>query len=164
LGSDQPDYYSLLPKEALWMNEAALDTELLRRGFGFVAAAPGRYLLLSLNRIPAYFVFWPLSTSSTFSNITRVASYGIAFPFIIAGIILWGVDVKRKRITIEPGVLVLLFALVYSLIHLLSWAGIRYRLPVDAVTLLMAARGLYGLGQWFSKPFTSRGQEIEQPR
>ena len=32
-------------------------------------------------------------------------------------------------------------------VHLLSWAGIRYRLPVDAVTLLFAARSLFGLGQ-----------------
>lgn len=148
LGSDQPDYYDLLPKEALWMDEAALDRELMRRGLGFVTADPIRYIILSLNRIPAYFVFWPLKTSSGFSNITRVASYGIAFPFIVAGIILWGMEVKRKRIAAEGGALLLLFALVYSLIHLLSWAGIRYRLPVDAATLPFAALALYTLIRW----------------
>lgn len=147
LTPEMPDYYALLPKDVLWMNEAQLDRELMRQGIGFVIADISRYLILSIDRIPAYFIFWPLPTSSLFSNINRVISYGLAFPFIIAGVILWISDVRRKRISLEPGLLLLLFSLVYSLIHLLSWAGIRYRLPVDALTLIFAARGLYSLGK-----------------
>jgi hypothetical protein len=38
-----------------------------------------------------------------------------------------------------------LFAATFSLIHLLSWALTRYRLPVDAVGLIFAARALVSL-------------------
>jgi hypothetical protein len=172
LTDDMPGYYDLVPKEVLWMNEAQLDRELLKRGLGFVAADPLRYLLLSLDRIPAYFIFWPKVTSGLVSNITRVISYGIAFPFIILGIGLWINDMRinhprrRQQMTepgpgqhsglintrdraLEAGSLLLLFAFVYTMVHLLSWAGIRYRLPVDVVTLIFAARGLYTIGKGF---------------
>ena len=35
-----------------------------------------------------------------------------------------------------------LFVGIYSLIHLFSWALIRYRLPIDAVLLIFAGLGL----------------------
>lgn len=148
LTADMPSYYELLPQDVLWMNEAQLDNELMKRGIAFVTADLGRYIRLSIDRIPAYFIFWPLDSSSTFSNITRVFSYGLAIPFIIVGIILWINDIRRRRIFADAGLLLLLFSMVYSIVHLLSWAGIRYRLPVDAVTLTFAARGLYELGRW----------------
>ena len=167
LSDDMPNYLDLLPKEVLWMDEAALDRELMRRGIQFVKDDPGRYLRLSLDRIPAYFIFWPLTTSSVFSNLTRVLSYGIALPFIIAGIVMWALDVRQGALSrrgksrgwivparLEPGVLLLSFAVIYTLVHVLSWAGIRYRLPVDAVTLIFGARSLYGLAMvvLFKKP------------
>jgi hypothetical protein len=55
--------------------------------------------------------------------------------------------VQKRHIWAAPGVLLLLFMVVYSAIHLLSWALIRYRLPVDTVALIFAARGLYWLYQ-----------------
>lgn len=147
LTEDMPSYYDLLPQDVLWMDEAALDRELLRRGIEIVAADPVRYLNLSLDRIPAYFMFWPKASSSLLSNLTRVFSYGLALPFILAGIVLWVGDLRNRRLKLDGGLLLLIFGLVYSAIHLLSWAGIRYRLPVDAVSLIFAARALYSLGQ-----------------
>jgi len=43
--------------------------------------------------------------------------------------------------------LLLLFAFVavYSLIHILSWANVRYRLPVDAVLIIFAGYGLWDI-------------------
>jgi fumarate reductase subunit D len=38
----------------------------------------------------------------------------------------------------SPVSLLLVFVSIYSLIHLLSWSLIRYRLPVDAVLLIFA--------------------------
>lgn len=145
LTDEMPSYYDLIPKDLLWMNEAALDNELLKRGIGFVVADPIRYIRLSIDRIPAYFIFWPLPSSSVFSNFSRVLSYGIAFPFVVAGILMWFLAVHRRYLFVEAGSLLLLFALIYSMIHLLSWAGIRYRLPVDSVTLIFAAYALYKL-------------------
>jgi hypothetical protein len=146
LKDDMPSYYDMLPKELLWMDEASLDQELLQRGVGFIVDDPIRYLRLSISRIPEYYLFWPLPASNPISNLVRVLSYGFALPFILAGIILWSFDVHRQQVKIEPGLLLLLFGLVYSLIHVLSWAGIRYRLPVDAITLVFAARGFFALG------------------
>jgi 3-methyl-2-oxobutanoate hydroxymethyltransferase len=39
--------------------------------------------------------------------------------------------------------------LIYSIVHILSWALIRYRLPVDAVGLVFAAQGIVGSYQMF---------------
>ncbi len=41
--------------------------------------------------------------------------------------------------------LVYLFMLVYSAIHLLSWAYVRYRLPVDTILIIFAALAFYDL-------------------
>ena len=43
--------------------------------------------------------------------------------------------------------LLILFALVYTALHLLTWALIRYRLPVDAVLVPFAAFSLCHLFQ-----------------
>jgi hypothetical protein len=42
----------------------------------------------------------------------------------------------------SPAGLLMLFSLVYSAIHILSWSLIRYRLPVDAVLLVFAGLGV----------------------
>ncbi len=140
-------YQALIPQELRNLNEAALDHALLKLGVGFITSDPLRFVKLSITRIPAYFMFWPSAASSLPSNLTRVLSFGLAVPFIILGIAIWIQDVHKKHIWAAPGVLLLLFMAVYSAIHLLSWALIRYRLPVDAVGLIFAARGLYWLYQ-----------------
>ena len=43
------------------------------------------------------------------------------------------------------GGLLLLFAIIYALIHIFSWTLIRYRSPIDLVLLVFAARGLWPL-------------------
>jgi 4-amino-4-deoxy-L-arabinose transferase-like glycosyltransferase len=47
----------------------------------------------------------------------------------------------------SPIFLLILFTSIYTLIHLLSWALIRYRLPVDAVLLIFAALALVDIAQ-----------------
>ena len=148
-------YQHLIPAHLTELDEAALDQELLKLGLGFVSQEPIRYIKLSLSRIPVYFEFWPKATSSIPSNITRVLSFGIAFPFMIIGILYWGIKTKQDYYFLSPGVLLLIFMIIYSLIHLLSWALIRYRLPVDAVGLIFAAQGIVGLYQKFFLKRTS---------
>jgi hypothetical protein len=48
----------------------------------------------------------------------------------------------ERRALVSGGSLLVLFIVVYSLIHLLSWALTRYRLPVDTVGLVFAGRAL----------------------
>lgn len=146
-----PGYSELIPPELRHLGEAALDRALLRRGLGFVVDDPGRYLRLSLSRIPVYFMFWPSSASSLLSNIVRVASFGMALPFMLGGLVVWGLAAARGRLTPATrtgGMLLLTFVVVYSLVHLLSWSLIRYRLPVDAVLLIFSAHALAVLWQW----------------
>jgi len=147
LTPDMGSYQALIPEELRGLNEAALDQALLKLGIGFVTSDPVRFLKLSITRIPAYIMFWPAAASSLPSNLTRVLSFGLALPFMILGFAIWIQDVQKRHIWAAPGALLLLFMVVYSAIHLLSWALIRYRLPVDAVGLIFAARGLYWLYQ-----------------
>ncbi len=143
---DMPSYQELIPAELSNLNEAELESSLLKLGWGFILENPGRYLLLCISRIPAHFIFWPLAASSLTSNIVRVGSFGIALPFIVLGVFIYLkhylFHLSVIKMLIEPGSLVLLFIIVYTSTHLLTWAGIRYRLPTDAVSLLFAAYAL----------------------
>jgi hypothetical protein len=151
LPKNGPSYYDLIPKELLGLNEAELDRALLRRGMGLVVDDPLRFVLLSLSRAAEYFKFWPSSESGMLSNISRVGSFGLFLPFMLYG--LW-VSARLVRDHKHVGrrsdvVLLYLFVVVYTGVHLLSWALIRYRLPVDAVLLIFAAVGLERLAQRF---------------
>jgi hypothetical protein len=139
-----------IPKELAGLNEAQLDHELMRRGVGFVLADPGRYFLLSLSRVSAYFEFWPSPTSSLINNVGRVGSFALFLPFMLYG--LFRAIRDRARLpssglafTSNPLALILLFVTFYSVLHILTWAMPRYRLPVDAVMLPFAALAVLDL-------------------
>jgi 4-amino-4-deoxy-L-arabinose transferase-like glycosyltransferase len=148
---DMPSYQELIPQEVRHLDEAALDQELLKRGIQFVLDDPERYILLSLSRIPAYFTFWPSPESGIISNISRVASFGVVFPFMMYGLFLYATGVSTQEgnrlvtLFVSSAGLLILFAMVYTSVHLLTWALIRYRLPVDAVLIPFAALGLSDL-------------------
>ncbi len=152
-------YQELIPVELRHLDEAALDQALLQRGLQFVKEDPKRYILLSISRIPVYFQFWPSADSGLISNISRVASFGIALPFMLYGIFL---AVKRSLsdagnsvigLFTSPTGLLILFIVIYTSIHLLSWALIRYRLPVDAVLVLFAGLAVDDLFWRFKNHF-----------
>jgi len=154
---EMPSYQELIPEELRNLDEAAIDQALLKIGFDYVRSAPGRYLLLSLSRIPEHFIFWPLPTSPLLSNLTRVGSLGVVLPFFLAGLATWMNDIRRKQVDgLELAVLLLLFLVVYSSLHIFSWAGIRYRLPVDPVLVIFAAYGLCSLAGWMISKFMAR--------
>jgi uncharacterized membrane protein (DUF2068 family) len=138
LPADGPSYQDLIPPELRHLDEAALEQALLRRGVGFVLDEPGRYLLLSLSRVVEYFKFWPSAESGLISNVSRVLSFGLFLPFMVYGLVRAARDWRRWS-------LLYLFVAVYALIHLLSWALVRYRLPVDAVLIVFAALAVSAL-------------------
>lgn len=149
-------YQELIPPELRDLNEAALDRTLLTRGLQFVADEPGRYLLLSLSRVPIYFQFWPTADSTLLSNAARVLSFGLFLPFMLYGLLLAIAHLRRNGpLRAQPApppaapdlraafvALFLLFIAVYTAIHLASWANVRYRLPVDAFLIIFAAYGI----------------------
>jgi hypothetical protein len=144
LPSGGPTYQELIPTELRHLNEAELDRALLKEGLGFVFDDPVRYLQLSLSRTREYFKFWPSANSSQISNISRVGSFGLLLPFMLYGLWLGGKLIWRPADPHQRSaiILLLLFAIVYTSIHLLTWALIRYRLPVDVVLVIFAALGL----------------------
>jgi len=146
-------YVDLIPPRLRALDEAALDQALLREGIGFVVADPGRYALLSLSRVRDYFQFWPSPDSGLASNLARVFSFGILLPFAFHGILLsastWRYRATREQRTCVT--LLWLFVATYSLIHLLSWALVRYRLPVDAVLVPFAALSVQEMSGWLRR-------------
>jgi 4-amino-4-deoxy-L-arabinose transferase-like glycosyltransferase len=134
-------YENLIPPDLRHLNEAALDSELLKKGFGYVIDDIPRYVQLSLSRVREYFKFWPSVESGMLSNIVRVLSFGVSLPFIVYGLYLAAARSERYVVDGHVAAVVLLcvFAVIYTLIHLLSWALIRYRLPVDAILLIFAS-------------------------
>jgi hypothetical protein len=138
--ADLPDwssYVELIPPDLLSLNEAELDQALLKQGLGFIQDDPQRYLMLSISRINDYFMFWPTSESGLVSNVSRVFSFGLLWPLMAYGLISQG----RRSILSELFILYL-FIIIYTAIHLLSWALIRYRLPIDAVLIIFASTTL----------------------
>ena len=139
-------YQDLIPVELRHLSEPELEAELLEIGLGFIFDDPVRYVRLSLSRIAPYFMFWPAADSSLISNVSRVLSFGLALPFMLGGLVL--ALLRRPRSVASwlaaPSTLLLLFALLYTGIHVLTWTLIRYRLPVDAVIIPFAALAI----QW----------------
>jgi len=149
LPADGPSYQDLIPPELRSLDEAALDQALLKRGLAFIQADPLRYLILSGSRIKDYFKFWPAGKSSLVSNISRVFSFALLLPFMIYGLIIGLPGVIKSKT-----LLLYLFIITYTGVHLLTWALIRYRLPVDALLIIFAGVALQKIQQTLSKRFT----------
>ncbi len=150
-------YKQLIPPELGGLNEAALDKELMRRGFRIVVDDPLRFLELSASRIREFVKFWPTRDSSRVSNYARVLSFGLFLPFMLVGLLNTFVGTARSPGTAasrDGAVLLVLVSGGLSLIHLVSWTLVRYRLPVDALMLPFAGYALVGLSAllpWFRR-------------
>jgi len=158
-------YQELVPEEFRHLDEAALDRALLFEGLKQITADPIRYIMLSLSRIPIYFLFWPTPASSLTSNSARILSFGLFLPFMIYGLVLsirYLLHARKKRlngntddlaqissakvpIQVYFQLLLILFVCIYSFIHLASWANVRYRLPVDSILIIFAGYGINDL-------------------
>jgi hypothetical protein len=151
-----------MPDDLQGLNEAQKDRILMQRGIGFVLADPGRFVLLSLSRVPDYFEFWPTSDTTFINNLGRVGSWGLLLPFILYGLWLALRAAGPRSIlgwinfSITPLAFIVLFMIVYSLLHILTWAMPRYRLPVDATMVPFAALAVYDLARQVAVRFDGR--------
>lgn len=148
LSPEMGSYQDLIPEELRGLDEPSLEQALMKRGMQFIIDDPGRYALLSLSRVPVYFMFWPSAESGMLSNISRVGSFGLFLPLMLAGLIYSLANRKMRRRTFGDALLLLLFAVLYTAVHLLSWALVRYRLPVDAILLLYAGLAAEAVWSW----------------
>jgi len=155
-----------LPDDLIWGNEAVMDRELMRMGIQFVVDEPLRYLRLTLSRVRAFFEFWPTPDTTLLHNIGRVGSYGLFLPFMVYGLIV--ACSGRSKVTwmearysvlgpsfIRRNGLLFLFIPVYTMMHVFTWAMVRYRLPIDAVMLPFAGLALLELAKRFQSAFST---------
>jgi 4-amino-4-deoxy-L-arabinose transferase-like glycosyltransferase len=129
-----------VPEELTGQNEAELDRALTQKGIQFILADPERYLWLTLDKTLEYFKFWPSSESGRMSNLVRVLSFGLYLPFMLLGLYL---SFSRWR----SFAVLYLFIVIHTGIHLLSWPAPRYRLAVDAVSMVFAGLALLELAR-----------------
>ncbi|NSW52289.1 MAG: glycosyltransferase family 39 protein [Anaerolineae bacterium] len=163
-------YQQMIPEALRSLDEAELDSVLMKLALQNVVDDPGRYVLLSFSRVKDFFMFWPSPDSVMISNISRVVSFGILWPFMLAGLVLslWQLRGKFEEAMAAGSILLILFIVVYSGIHLMTWALVRYRLPVDAVALVFAAMLIakidarfFHLGKrWFGIPESAAPREM----
>ena len=149
LSEEKGSYQDLLPQDLLDLNEAQLDSAVLRLALENIAGDPLRYVQLSLSRIVPYFVFWPSPDSGTISNWSRVLSFGLFLPFMLIGLIISLLDRKLwlpNRLA-APSALIFLFMLFYAGVHFATWTLIRYRLPIDACLIPFAALSIRQLAR-----------------
>jgi 4-amino-4-deoxy-L-arabinose transferase-like glycosyltransferase len=160
-------YQKLITPEQRQLSEAALDQALLKEGIQFVVADPVRYARLSLSRIPAYFKFWPDAASGTLSNISRIGSFALFLPFMLYGLLHSLLSMARAadaRFFTRPSsslILLYLFIIIYTAIHILSWAQVRYRLPLDAILVVFAALAITAIGEALTKRIR-HGEVVQQ--
>jgi hypothetical protein len=156
-------YQSLIPAELRHLNEAEMDKALRQAGVEMIREDLPRYFWLSLSRIPVQFQFWPTADSSLAANAARLFSFGLTLPFIIIGVALFlpsGVRASAGRRFWQRGAawtaadwqaaqgwLLLGIIVVYNLLHILTWAKVRYRLPTDAFMFMFAALAVMALWQ-----------------
>ena len=138
--------------------EPEMDRELLRQGIQFILDDPGRYLLLSLSRVRAFFEFWPTPDTTLLHNIGRTGSFGLLLPFLLYGLVL----AFRSPGFAKRNALIFLFAGFYTVLHLLTWAMVRYRLPVDAVLMPVAALAVVDLFQRARVMIPQRASQVRQ--
>lgn len=142
LPGDGSRYGALIPDDLRRLNEAELDQALLRRGLQFIIDDPVRYLQLTGGRIAEYFKFWPSADSGMASNVIRVIGFGVLVPLALLGIVMVArqTDLGPSGAADRAGSLLLLtVAATYTMLHVLVWALVRYRLPVDALIVPFAA-------------------------
>jgi hypothetical protein len=82
---------------------------------------------------------------------------------MLAGIVIWLRAQKGTKFADflqTPGILILLFSLVYTGIHIISWALVRYRLPVDALLVLYAGVTIQAVINWLESRKTPSKQAL----
>jgi len=134
-----PNYAAPLPEHLRGLSEPAVDRALYREAFGFIVADPLRFIRLTLSRVPHYFWLLPSAQSPALSNLARLASFALCLPLFLYGFFL---SRTRWRACLP----LYLYVAFDTVLHLMSWAAPRYRLPSDA--LMMVFAGLAVVNVW----------------
>ena len=75
----------------------------------------------------------------------------------------YGLISQGRRLISSEILILYLFIIIYTAIHMLSWALIRYRLPIDAVLIIFASATLVEMQMKLIQR-QGRIQKIQVPR
>lgn len=136
MGDFHPFEVFPIPEDVLaCRNDAEITNRLLWMGIHNVLSDPLDFVSLTLTRLREFFKFWPTADSNALANLMRVASFGVVWPFSVAGIVL---SARRWRELLP----VFLFLVVHTGVYAISWTMIRYRVPLDPFLIMFAAVAL----------------------
>jgi len=144
-----PEGWSLLPPPN-GESEAEYDRKLVRAALGFIWKDPFGFLA----RLPGrFFWFWgvlPRSVEGTAAKVTGILSFGLLLPFVVVGLVRCVGSSEWRMLSL------LWLAILYhlSLTLLFGGGGIRFRLPVEPLVLILASVGLTaipGLCAWITR-------------
>lgn len=156
LGNFHPFRVFPIPADVLALdNDVEITNELLRRGIQNIVNDPGLFVMLTITRLREFFIFWPTAESDTLANLLRVFSFGIMWPFAVAGLWLS----RRQWRDLLP---IYIFMLMHVGVYAITWTMVRYRVPLDAFLIPFAAVAAVKLYQWIRSQFTSR-QRMDAP-
>jgi hypothetical protein len=133
-------------------NDVDITNELLRRGIQNVLNDPWMFVMLTITRLREFFLFWPTTQSDIFSNLLRVFSFGIMWPFAAAGLWLS----RRQWRDLLP---IYIFMVTHTGVYAVTWTMVRYRVPLDAFLIPFAAVAGVHLYTWIKNSHRSRRQD-----
>jgi hypothetical protein len=150
LGNFHPFRVFPIPPEVLALdNDVDITNELLRRGIQNILNDPGLFVMLTLTRLREFFLFWPTAESDTLANLLRVFSFGLMWPFAVAGLWLS----RRQWRDLLP---IYIFMLMHTGVYAVTWTMVRYRIPLDAFLIPFAAVAGVQLFTWVMTTYRGR--------
>lgn len=122
-----------IPPEVLTSgNDIVITHQLLQLGVQHVISEPLRFLFVTLARLRELFTFWPTADSGRLANLLRLCSFGWLAPLAAVGVIA---NLPRWR-ALAP---LYLFLLLHTGIYAVTWAMIRYRMPMEPFLIIFGA-------------------------
>jgi 4-amino-4-deoxy-L-arabinose transferase-like glycosyltransferase len=151
LGNFHPYRVFPIPPDVLALdNDVDITNELLRRGIQNIVNDPALFVMLTLTRLREFFLFWPTAESDTLANLLRVFSFGLMWPFALAGLWLS----RRQWRDLLP---IYIFMLMHTGVYAITWTMVRYRVPLDTFLIPFAAVAAVQLFTWIRA--THRGRK-----
>jgi 4-amino-4-deoxy-L-arabinose transferase-like glycosyltransferase len=118
--------------------EVELDRAFYRKGFEYIRAEPGRFVVLSIAKALNFWRLYPTPMSrepKTWEKAGCILSYGVLLPFAV----YWMIRSARKT----PGArLMILMFLSFTLFHAIFISKVRLRLPLDMLLVIAASGGI----------------------
>jgi hypothetical protein len=134
---------------AAHQDEVELERAFYKEGLRFVREQPGRFITLSITKAANLWHLYPRPASVQLSKMQVIASalsYGLMLPFAFYWLF--------SRLRRSPGArLAFLLFLAFTLTHAVYISKVRFRLPLDALIVILAVGGISSLAAKFKWNF-----------